>query len=109
MMRWLGVWLVVALCVGGIFAWRDVRLQNVLNEARACRDIEELKGRLGEPFQVSRQYPFSLGAKVIGEHEWKREDMAIYAFVVQKVPMLFLVVKVNAGTGKIEAVALDNA
>lgn len=100
---------VFVVLVGGLawFVWNEhqetQRINRALSIGRRCTNIDEALQVLGVPYEVTTRVPPKLGAHLITQSD-DPENIAFYLFTIQKMPPVFLVIKVEKHTGKILAV-----
>ncbi|MFN0126383.1 MAG: hypothetical protein ACKV19_06835 [Verrucomicrobiales bacterium] len=92
-----------------VFAWKKLhsesRVRSTLAQVQPCKTIEEIIAILGPPYGVYTDYPPKLGETLIGPLD-DPATFVIYAFTIEKMPPLFLVVKVNRADGQVVAMGI---
>ncbi len=98
--------LLISLLIIGLLAciWMSCHTESDINhliaKASLCKDINEIFALMGRPYEVYEQSPPKLGAHLI-EPTDEPQSIVFYAFTVQRMPPVFLIVKTSKLNGKV--------
>jgi hypothetical protein len=78
----------------------EARMAELVDKVKLCHNMDEVRALMGEPYEVYRYLPPKLGQDLVEKGD-AAESVVFYAFTVQKMPPLFVVVKASTKEGKV--------